>query len=137
MKKKLLSGILAMVMAISVVVPISNVQAAAKVYKIGSVWELNEFSRRVNSGNSYEGYVVKLTKDIVYDGSVNNFNSIGTTVGNMELIFKGTFDGAGHSVSNIECMGDGFFSRLGDGTVVKNLVLKNCSFTHPEGIYST
>ena len=42
MKKKLLSGILAMVMAISVVVPISNVQAAAKVYKIGSVWELNE-----------------------------------------------------------------------------------------------
>lgn len=87
MKKKLLSGILAMVMAISVVVPISNVQAAAKVYKIGSVWELNEFSRRVNSGNSYEGYVVKLTKDIVYDGSVNNFNSIGTTVGNMELIF--------------------------------------------------
>lgn len=136
MKKKLLSGILAMVMAISVVVPISNVQAAAKVYKIGSVWDLNEFSRRVNSGNSYEGYVVKLTKDIVYDGSVNNFDSIGTTVGNMELIFKGTFDGAGHSVSNIECMGDGFFSRLGDGTVVKNLVLKNCSFTHPEGIYS-
>ena len=29
MKKKLLSGILAMVMAISVVVPISNVKAAA------------------------------------------------------------------------------------------------------------
>lgn len=136
MKKKLLSGILAMVMAISVVVPISNVQAAAKVYKIGSVWDLNEFSRRVNSGNSYEGYVVKLTKDIVYDGSVNNFDSIGTTEGNRYLIFKGTFDGAGHSVSNIECMGDGFFSRLGDGTVVKNLVLKNCSFTHPQGVYS-
>lgn len=125
MKQKFLSGCLAFMLAATVLAPIPKVQAA-NVLKISTTRELDEFAKRVSSGTNYKGYTVKLMNDLQYDGTVNNFESIGSSVFEE---FSGIFDGGNHTISGIDCTGSGLFARVDAGAVVKNLTLKDCSFT--------
>ena len=109
-------------------------QGASNVLTISSVRELKEFAQKVNSGNSYKGYTVKLTRDLAFDGMVNNFTTIGTN-GYSYHPFEGVFDGCGHTISGINITAvenvnedsTGLFGSV-DGTV-KNLTLKDCDFS--------
>lgn len=125
MKQKLLSGCLALALVSTLLMPVTKVQAA-NVLKITTTRELDEFARRVTNGTNYKGYTVKLMNDLQYDGTVNNFESIGNDYFKQ---FSGTFDGGNHTISGIDCTGAGFFARIDAGAVVKNLTLENCSFT--------
>lgn len=106
-------------------------QGASNVLTISSVRELKEFAQKVNSGNSYKGYIVKLTRDLAFDGMVNNF----TTIGCDYRSFDGVFDGCGHTISGINVtamyqVNDyscGLFGEV-NGTV-KNVILKDCDFS--------
>jgi hypothetical protein len=100
---------------------------------ISSVRELNEFALKVNNGNNYSGKLIKLTRDIKYDGvTVNNFIPIGYD-GARE--FNGTFDGAGYTISGIDITDSnniymvGLFGAIGEGGVVKNVKFTDSTFT--------
>lgn len=75
-----------------------KIQGETADLTISSERELLEFSRSVNTGNSYKGKLIKLTKDIKVDGTVNKFTPIGN---DYENAFEGTFDGEGHTISGI------------------------------------
>ncbi len=125
MKRKLISGCLMLALAVTILTPVSKVQAA-NVLKISTTRELDEFAKRVSSGTNYKGYTVKLMNDLQYDGTVNNFEPIGSSIFEE---FSGIFDGGNHTISGIDCTGSGLFGRIDAGAVVKNLTLENCSFT--------
>lgn len=97
---------------------------------ISSARELKEFAQKVNNGNSYQGKVVKLAKNIEFDGvTVNNF----TPIGNLSYKFAGTFDGAGHTIKgiNVTKYGTAFmglFGYIADNGIVKNLTMEACEF---------
>lgn len=97
---------------------------------ISSARELKEFAQKVNNGNSYQGKVVKLAKNIEFDGvTVNNF----TPIGNLSYKFAGTFDGAGHTIKgiNVTKYGAAFmglFGYIADNGIVKNLTMEACEF---------
>ena len=93
---------------------------------ISSSEELQEFAREVASGNTYEGKIVKLTKDIKFDKSIrNNF----TSIGRVYCMFSGTFDGAGYTISGIfqdlQSEYGGLFGYIGEKGIVKNVTLKD------------
>ncbi|MBE6258044.1 MAG: hypothetical protein E7103_08810 [Prevotella sp.] len=113
-----------------------------EAYEINSVDNLNDLAVYVNGSGTYstgvgettshtcERLTFKMTADIKYDGSPNNF----TPIGEQNKDFYGTFDGQGHTISGIrinEPGGNykGIFGALGTTTagVVKNLVVRNCS----------
>lgn len=93
---------------------------------ISSARELNEFAQKVNNGNNYEGKVIKLTNDIVFDGvTVNNFTPIGTST-----CFEGIFDGCGYTISGIDVTGDKYAALFANAAgEVKNITVKNCQFS--------
>jgi hypothetical protein len=98
--------------------------AASNVLTISSLREMNEFATKVNNGNTYKGYIVKLTQNLSYEGV--HYTPVGK--------FEGTFDGGGHTISDINLIVDdadedgvGLFTEVVKGTV-KNLTLKNCDF---------
>lgn len=114
-------------------------------YEIKSVNNLNDLAVYVNGSGTYstfvgetashncKGLTFKMTADIKYDGSPNNFTPIGDN-NNTNAKFYGTFDGQGHTISGIRINKPsvdyiGVFGRLGTTTsgVVKNLVVRNCS----------
>ncbi len=74
--------------------------AKAQNLIISNETELRNFAASVNEGNSYEGYTVWLTADIVLpttNPGEGNWTPIGTTTNP----FNGTFDGMGHWISNL------------------------------------
>lgn len=106
-------------------------------YIIGTVDELKWFAASVDGGNQYLDQVIVLTADIdLYaiddDGERVTFNPIGEN----EQYFRGTFDGQGHTISNLYQSGwaleydwynygsIGLFSYLWDATI-KNLTIEN------------
>ena len=89
--------------------------------------ELMDFASEVTAGDNYAGAKVLLTDDVDLDGET--WVAIGTQTNS----FRGTFDGQGHTIANmnshsesevtfLDCMG-GLFGSLGDGAVVKNFTL--------------
>lgn len=105
---------------------------------ISSVRELKEFANNVNNGNDYAGKLVKLTKDIKFDGvTVNNFTPVGYTgrySGSYRQQFNGTFDGAGYSISGIDITNyeqgrAGLFGYIGLNGVVKNVTVKDSNIS--------
>ena len=102
---------------------------------------LDWFRDEVNAGNTFESKVVTLTNDIdagiEYDanGERISFATIGTCSKTVKNPFKGTFDGAGHTIKNIYQNGWdfgyemykwgslGLFGKLEDATV-KNVTLE-------------
>ena len=92
------------------------------------------FRDAVNGGKSYSGEVLKLTADIDLAGeSWQEIGRASSTSSAGSNVFKGTFNGDGHTISNMTTnleptsgyvdMQGGLFGNLGDGAVVKNFTL--------------
>lgn len=104
--------------------PRASAYADSSLYTISDAQDLVAFSEAVNAGESFSGETVVLTADIDLDGC--DFSPIGEF--GTPYIFKGVFDGGGHTVSGIyladetRTVNNGFFGQLG-GTV-KNLTVE-------------
>lgn len=102
------------------------------VTTIANLNDLMDFVDHVNSGNQYSNITVTMTADIDMQGVAF------TSIGNKSYAFSGTFDGGGHTISNLvinEPTTDyvGFFRGLTADTkvaaTVKDLHFVNCSIT--------
>ena len=107
----------------------------SKVYglSIETASEFIDFASNVNNGNSnYAGETVYLTNDLDFADYLSSFEPVGKTNEDTN-IFRGTFDGQGHAISNLNVSSDKFrflgvfgYSR---GATTKNLVVdESCSF---------
>ncbi|MBR6139440.1 MAG: hypothetical protein IKQ12_07740 [Prevotella sp.] len=102
--------------------------------EISTVEQLMEFRDAVNRGNTYAGKTVKLTADLDLS-SESNWTPIGNLVAYPSQSFNGTFDGDGHSISNVTVNDNtpnhavaGLFGSVENGTI-KNLTVKNVDLT--------
>ncbi len=120
------------------------------VLEIGSVKDLACFMKKgtVASAERFNGVTIKLTKDIVWnDGEIIDGQFVpSATQGNVIYTwtpfwtnatngssywfgFRGTFDGAGHTISGIymasEGNNQGFFAQTGTGAVIKDVTFEN------------
>ena len=90
---------------------------------IDSVKEFLAFAADVNAGNTYKGQTVVLGADLDLAGVT------WTPIGNADNIFKGTFDGNGKVIKNLEVLmaGESFVGLFGnthDGEI-KNVTVEN------------
>lgn len=89
---------------------------------IGNLAQLKAFRDAVNNGETYKGVTIKLVGDIDLDGEE------WTPIGNSTHKFQGTFDGDGHTISNLVITGNnsnvGLFGFTTDGEI-KNLTVEN------------
>lgn len=96
------------------------------VYQIGTPQDLVDFSALVNNPESgAQAANAVLTSDLDMT-TIEGFTPIGTTA----TIYKGTFDGQEHIISNLfinlpEQEYVGLFGVLGDGAYIKNLIMDN------------
>ena len=104
-------------------------------YLIGNYNELVWFRNNVNTytsdgSNQYKGKYVKLTADIDLAGI--NWTPIGTNSVGDHMAFLGTFDGDGHTISNLYVNADGdhlgFFARTGSYNEAEKATVKNLKF---------
>ena len=104
-----------------------------KVVTVESGKLLAALAKAVNNGNTYEGYTIKLTKNIDLNG--NEWTPIGTK--GTSNVFKGTFDGDGRTIKNLKISsGDcvAFFGAV-ENAIVKNLTVEgNVNGTNAAGI---
>ncbi len=97
-------------------------------YVIRTVDDLREFSSLVAQGNGYQNLDAILAADIDCGGASVE---IGGWNGTEYIKYGGTFNGNGHSISNVKIAknessyNDGFFGWLGQGACVTNLNLIN------------
>ena len=131
MRKKLTALIMSACLIASLVPTTIFAQTSSKQkpdLTISSTRELIQFANNVSNGNTYEGKLIKLTKDIKFDGvTVNNFETIGS--GSWRG-FSGTFDGGGYTISGIDQSGStygGLFRIINRDGIVKNVTLENSS----------
>ena len=94
-------------------------------YEISNAEGLKYFGENYhNSVSTYSRATIKLTADI----NLENYNW--SPIGNSsQTLFYGTFDGQGHTISNLTAIndlgyGNGFFGNLGNNVVVKNITFK-------------
>lgn len=103
----------------------------AQEYTLTTAEQLRGFSQLANEGNNFEGVTIKLGADI--DLSGQSWTPIN--------YFKGTFDGNGYSISNLNIEAtlnsdyprSGFFTRV-EGTVdspvqIRNVTIRNGEIT--------
>lgn len=88
---------------------------------------INTLQELVGINKDNDGYY-KLGSDIVVDGSL-------ATIFNSSTIFKGHFDGDGHTISGFTISGNNYSGLFGNmfGATVKNLVLKDVKFNVSRG----
>ena len=96
---------------------------------INSTSDLIDFSKNVNSGIAYLGVTVFLDADIDFsDDFSQQFKPIGNTT---SKYFSGTYDGQGHTISNLEISSSSLYVGLfgySSGTTIRNIVLdSSCS----------
>ena len=96
-------------------------------YEISNLVGLTTFATSVNSGTSYANEAVKLTADIDLE------NKEWTPIGKSGSTFQGTFDGQGHTISNLKTGSSqqsdvGLFGFTTNGEV-KNFTLQNADVT--------
>ena len=101
------------------------------VYQIGSADELRKFAKRVNDGETTANAILTANIDLssvcgpeLNDGSSVSWTPIGTYINS----YKGTFDGAGHTISGlyINSSSDsyqGLFGYVDPGGTVQNLTV--------------
>ena len=113
-------------------------------YTIKYASDLDHLATFVNNGQDYSGVYFVLSNDIAYSYSKdwnfsddeNNYTAIGT----YEHPFKGTFDGAGYTISGIRIckkyttsnttyMDQGLFGYVGEGGTVKRVNLADTRIT--------
>lgn len=72
----------------------------------------------------------------VYEGG-----TLFSPIGSANKMFTGTFDGQGHTISNLEIIasqdGVGLFGGIEEGATVSNLVLKNATISNPDNYTGT
>ena len=104
-----------------------------KTIYINNANDLLLLSQKVNSGTTYEGYVIKQTANIDMENVI--FNPIGTS----EHQFKGTYDGQNYIISNLKFICgayNGYLKHLynvglfgyTNGATIKNLTIKDSTF---------
>ena len=100
-----------------------QVDDVAKTVLIENLEDFQDFCSKVNNGNTYEGYTVTLGADI--DLTNEDWTPIGTDA---SYYFGGTFDGNGHTISNLKIESAannvGLFGYI-SGATIKNLVIEN------------
>lgn len=113
-------------------------------YTIKYASDLNHLATFVNNGQNYSGVYFVLCNDIAYSHSSdwnyaeneNNYTAIGT----YDNPFRGTFDGAGYTISGIRIykkyttsnksyMDQGLFGYVGEGGTVKRVNLADTRIT--------
>ena len=88
---------------------------------------INTLQELLGINKDNDGYY-KLGADIVVDGTLS-------TIFNSSTIFKGHFDGDGHTISGYSISGNNYSGLFGNmfGATVKNLVLKDVKFNVSRG----
>ncbi len=106
----------------------------ANPYVIKTAAQLAYMAKQINAGKELTAYYV-LGADIDLGG--HYWDPIGTALYNENKTFKGSFDGKGHVISNMQIdwytnsgdkLGFGFFSTIGTGTTVRWCEVKNLIF---------
>lgn len=96
-------------------------------YLIGSLEDLEKVRTMVNSGNTAAASAhYKLNTDIDLSAAYGEGKASFTPIGTYNTPFRGTFDGAGKTISNLYISGSdryaGLFASVNDGTI-ENLML--------------
>ena len=108
-----------------------KVDSKTTLISVSDVKELIKLSNLVNDDSKpfdFSGYTIKLTKNLTLDDPAqgkSNFTPIGKDLSHK---FNGTFDGQGHTISNLQVSGvkyAGLFGYLGSDATVKNLGIIN------------
>lgn len=109
-----------------------NLQTAGnKIVYINNANDLVLLSQNVNSGTTYEGYVIKQTANIDMKDII--FNPLGTEANP----FRGTYDGQNYIISNLKFVfNDNYLQNLynvglfgyTNGATIKNLTIRNSDF---------
>ncbi len=111
---------------------------AEGVYEINDSQELAWIAYQTRQGNTFAGKTVKLMDDIDLDGLAwKGIGSDNRQTDFPKYAFAGTFDGDGHSISNLNvtsyCYANdataGLFNTVQGGAVIKNLTVKNATVT--------
>ena len=96
-------------------------------YELKTLTELELFRNKVNAGDNHAGKYVKLSADVILAAtrSANNWEPIGTKANP----FKGTFDGADYTISNLVVEGENYVGLFGyaDDATIKNVTIKNAN----------
>lgn len=100
-------------------------------FTISTPAELAQFASMVNGGQDFNYKTVTLTADI--DLSAHYWKPIGIGGPSNNIIFKGTFDGAGHTISHM-CINEdnsynGLFGRIGSDVKIRNLKITNSNIS--------
>ncbi len=110
-------------------------------YQIASTTDLNQLATDVNGGNDYNDKYFVLTQDITYahgdSDTESNYKAIGGYDGTNNRYFRGTFDGANHTVSGIRIYKDGtgdygyqgLFGQIDSPAEVKSVILADARIT--------
>ena len=123
MKKKILSVIISLIMAVMLLLPVVSVFAESGIwnggtsvptlsggyYLINTAEKLAWFARQVNSGSPT--IKARLTDDIMLN-SVGSYSREWTPIGTQANPFKGEFDGDGHYISGVSVTSAGNYSGL-------------------------
>lgn len=103
-----------------------------KLYEVSKVPGLLYFRDMVTGGKDFAGETVKLTDDI-------NLASIDNYIGTKGTNFAGTFDGNGHTISNLKIQGtEKSTAFLGPvfGATIKNLTITGANVTSTGADYT-
>ena len=118
----------------SVVIPWAGNGTPDDPWQIQYPSQLKLLAANVNIGNQYADNYFLQTADLVFDGSEDNYNS----VGDAEHSFLGKYNGNGKIISGINInnitTNVGLFGWLGNGGVVDNICLKNSTVTGRERV---
>ena len=104
-------------------------------YQISTAQQLADFATMVNNGMSCTGKYIVLVNDINLSGYGSGFNGGKgwIPIGDNAKLFKGNFDGQGHTISNLYINDpsvdyNGLFGYVHEGTV-KNVGVANANIT--------
>ncbi len=124
MKKRVLSWLLTVVMVLGML-PATALAADAVTEEISTATELAALGGKNLSGKSY-----RLTDDI---------DMTGVSMSPITKLYNGTFDGNGHTISNLTLSGSshiGLFAELSSYVTITGLTLKDCTITNTSGSYA-
>jgi len=89
-------------------------------YVITTAAQFADFRNKVNAGNNFAGKTIKLAANIDLN------NARWTPIGSNSAKFNGTFDGQGHTISNLYVQGGtgvGLFGYVFNSAHIKNVVI--------------
>ena len=116
-----------------------NVISYENILEINDEEELKTFRSNVNSGNTYEGWYIYLTKDMTLNVNekwepIGLYNSESTTAEDEKNTpFKGIFDGNGYEIDGIyinttdKCQG--LFGLVNNGKILNLGIGENCNIS--------